>query len=153
MSPDDPLVGHFLGRSLVMRLATRSAQGNPSITPLWFVEHGGRLVATTAASTVAARNIAADPRVSVLLDGEAAGRPSVVLRLSATAEVHPGLAPAAVLARMATKYYLSPAGARSELTHARQWGLRLRYYAASEGVWLAIEPTGAELLRVPAASW
>ncbi len=152
MTPDDALVRHYVATSMVMRLATLSGRGHASLTPIWFVPHDGALVAATAATTLAARNIAADPRVSVLLDGEQAGRSELVVRLWATATVHAGMAPAAALARMAAKYYLSPAGARSELAHARQWPLRMRYYAQSEAVWLAVRPAEAELLRVPTAS-
>jgi F420H(2)-dependent biliverdin reductase len=149
MRPNDPLVGHYLASSLVMRLATASGPGNPSLTPIWFVTVDGQLVSSTAATTVAARNIAAEPRVTVLLDGEAAGRSELVMRLRGTAEVHPGLPPLGVLVRFAAKYYLSRGGLRSELSHVNRWKLRARYYAQSEAVWLTIEPTAAELVSVP----
>ena len=126
MRPDDPIVHHHLARSRVMRLATVSARGAPSLTPIWFVTVDGRLVVSTAAATVAARNVAADPRVTVLLDAETAGRSQVVLRLRGTAEVHHGLPPLGVLARFGARYYLSPGGLRCELTHARLWRLRTR---------------------------
>jgi hypothetical protein len=149
VSPDDPLVRHVVDRSDVMRLATISAHGHPSVTPLWFVVHEGAMIAGTAASTVAARNVAADPRVTVLVDGERAGRSTTIVRLRARAAVHPGLPPAAVMARLAAKYYLTPAAARSEARHVRQWTLRRRYYAQAEAVWISIEPASAELLPVP----
>lgn len=151
MRPDDPLVRHYLDQSMVMRLATISARGNASITPLWFVVEDGRLLASTAAATMAARNAEADARVTVLLDAEKAGRSELVLRLSGTAEVHHGLASARVLARFAAKYYLAPGGLRSEIAHARQWSRRARYYAQSDAVLLAIAPTDAELLPLPPA--
>lgn len=149
MRVDDPIVGHYLTHSLVMRLATLSAGGAASITPIWFVMANGTLVATTAASTVAARNMAADPRVSVLLDGEAAGRSDYLLRLRGTAEVHDGLPPVRALARLARKYYLAPGGLSSELAHANRWRLRMRYYSQAEAVWLAITPIAAELVIDP----
>jgi hypothetical protein len=151
MRPDDALVGHYLSSSYVMRLATASPRGSPSLTPIWFVATDGRLVASTSATAVAARNIAAEPRVTVLLDGERAGRSDLVLRLRGTAEVHPGLAPWGVLARFAPKYYLRPSVLRTELAHVRQWGLRRRYEAQADPVWIAIEPTAAELIPVPHA--
>jgi F420H(2)-dependent biliverdin reductase len=149
MRPNDPLVGHYLAHSLVMRLATVSAQGRPSLTPIWFVKLDGRLISSTAATTVAARNVAAEPRVTVLLDGETAGRSEFVLRLRATAVIHRGLPPLGVLARFGVKYYLSPRGLRSELSHTGRWRLRTRYYAQSDAVWLTVEPTAAELIPVP----
>jgi Pyridoxamine 5'-phosphate oxidase len=149
MRPNDPLVGHYVAHSLVMRLATVSAQGRPSLTPIWLVKLDGRLISSTAATTVAARNVAAELRVTVLLDGETAGRSEFVLRLRATAVIHRGLLPLGVLARFGVKYYLSPRGLRSELSHTGRWRLRTRYYAQSDAVWLTVEPTAAELIPVP----
>jgi hypothetical protein len=149
MRVDDALVRHYLDTSMVMRLATVSARGHASITPLWFVVDGGMLLAGTAAHTVAVRNVRADGRVSVLLDAERAGPSSMVLRLWGRATVQDRLPSPAVVARMAAKYYLTPRGARVELAHARQWALRLRYYRQADGVVLAVEPTSAELVDVP----
>jgi len=149
VTPDDPLVRHYLDQSMVMRLATISARGNASITPLWFVVEHGRVLASTSAATLAARNAEADARVTVLLDAEKAGHSEIVVRLSGTAEVHHGLPSAQVMARFAAKYYLAPGGLRSEIGHARQRPLRTRYYAQSDAVLLAIEPTEAELVPLP----
>jgi predicted pyridoxine 5'-phosphate oxidase superfamily flavin-nucleotide-binding protein len=149
MNANDPQVGHYLQRSLVMRLATVSAQGAPSLTPIWFVTADRSLVSTTAATTLAARNIAADPRVTILLNAERDGQSDYALSLRGIAEVHHGLPPARVMARFAAKYYLSRGGLLSELGHAKLWRLRWRYYAQSDPVWLAIEPKSAELTRVP----
>lgn len=151
MTPDDALVGHYLANSLVVRLATVSPRGAPSLTPIWFVPVDGRLVLATGAATLAARNAAADPRVTVLLDGEAAGRSELVLRLRGTAEVHRGAPPLRVLARVARKYYLSRGGLRTELRNAGLWRLRMRYYGQSEAAWITITPTDAELVAVPRA--
>jgi hypothetical protein len=147
---DDPLVTHVMRTSFVMRLATMSAAGRTSITPLWFVIDGGRLIAGTAASTVAVRNVRADPRVTVLLDGERSGRSDLVLRLRGAAETHDGMPAPSAIVRLATKYYLSPGGLACELRNSRRWRLRQRYYAQAQAVWISIEPTGAEFLTVPA---
>ncbi len=146
MKADDPLVAHVVRNSFVMRLATMSAAGHPSITPLWFVVDRGRLIAGTAASTVAVRNVRADPRVSVLLDGERYGQSDVVLRLRGVAEADDGLPPRSAMIRLAAKYYLSPGGLGCELHNSRRWRLRQRYYAQATAAWIAIEPTGAEFL-------
>lgn len=137
--------------SYVARLATVSATGAPALTPLWFVVDDDHLIMATAAATLAARNSAANRRVSVLLDAERAGPSTQVLRLAATARVHEGLAPWRMLARFARKYYVTPPALRHELANARRWRLRTRYYGQSDGVWLEIEPTRAELLRNPPA--
>lgn len=126
-----------------------SARGRPSLTPIWFVKLDGRLISSTAATTVAARNVAAEPRVTVFLDGETARQSEFVLRLRGTAVIHRGLPSLGVLARFGVKYYLAPRGLRSELSHTGRWRLRTRYYAQSDAVWLTVEPTAAELIPVP----
>jgi hypothetical protein len=82
---------------------------------------GRGLVASTAAGTVAARHATEDPRVSVLLDGERRGPPTVVLRLTV----------------------------RCEVQHLRLWRLRTDYYKQADAVWIEVRPTAAELLSVP----
>lgn len=148
MTPGDPVVRVFVERSLVARIATRSAKGWPALAPLWFVESGGRLWTTTGAATLAARNAAADPHVAVLLDAEAGGHSAHVLRLHGRAVVHRGLPPLRVLAEMARKYYVG--GFWSEIAHSAQWDLRRRYYAQSEAVSIEITPERGDLLRHPA---
>lgn len=146
---DDPLVRRFLARSHVMRLATMSAKGRPSLTPIWYVVWRGRLIASTAASSVAARNVRSDPRVTVLLDGEKEGRTDDLVRLRGAAEVYLRLPPFGVLWRVALKYYLSWGGLRSELGHATRWPLRARYYRQAQPAYIAITPISAELVLVP----
>jgi hypothetical protein len=152
VTPDDPIVRFFLEHSRVLRLATLSPAGRPALTPLWFVMEGGRLLATTGRATLAARNAAADPRVVLLLDAEAAGRSAHVLRLHGRATVHGALPSWRALARLAWRHYAAPPALRAELAHAGQWSLRRRYYAQSEGATITIEPDRAELLRRPDGS-
>ncbi len=147
MTPADPLVREYLATSFVARVATRSPAGVPAMTPLWFVAHRGLLYATTGWNTLAARNAAATGEVAILLDGEAVGTRSEVLRLRGRATVHPDLPSWRVLARIARKYYLG--GAASEIRNARRWGLRRRYYAQGRTAVIEIAPEGAELLRRP----
>lgn len=150
MTPEDPIVRAYLARSLVARIATRSEKGWPALAPLWFVAHEGRLYTTTGAATLAARNAAAHPAVSVLLDAEAGGAQAAhVLRLHGRARVRAGLPSWRILLEMARKYYLAPGAMRSEWAHAPQWDLRRRYYAQSEGVTIQITPERAELLARP----
>lgn len=149
MKPDDPIVRAFIERSLVARVATRSAKGWPALAPLWFAEDGGRLYSGTGAATLAARNAAANPDVSVLLDAEAAGISAHVLRLHGRATVRAGVPPWRVLLGLARKYYLSPGGLRCEIAHVGQWNLRRHYYAQAEGVTLEIALERGELLRRP----
>lgn len=149
MTPDDPIVRLFVERSLIARIATHSAKGWPALTPLWFIEHGGHLYATTGAGTLAASNAARDPAAAVLLDAEAGGASAHILRLYGRATVHRGLPSWRILASFARKYYLSPAGMRCEWANRSRWDLRRRYYAQSEPVVIEIVPERAELMRRP----
>lgn len=149
MSPDDPIVLGIQDHSYVARVATRSRNGLPALTPLWFVIEGGHFFMGTAQTALAARNVIASPEVAILLDGEAAGRSEYVLRVRGRARVHEGLPTWRVLTRMALKYYLAPAAARVELAHASQWRLRQRYYAQGRAAVIEVVPESAELLRRP----
>jgi len=149
VTPEDPIVRTFLERSLVARIATRSARGWPALAPLWFVEDGGRLYTTTGAATLAARNAAADAAVTVLLDAEAGGASAHVLRLRGRATVRAELPSWRIVLAFARKYYLAPGGLRSELAHAARWNLRRRYYAQGEPATIEIALERAELLRRP----
>ncbi|MEW6268053.1 MAG: pyridoxamine 5'-phosphate oxidase family protein [Thermodesulfobacteriota bacterium] len=139
----------FLAASMVARVATRSPRGRPFVTPLWFVASGGRLYLATGRGTRAARNASRDPHVVLLLDGELAKGARRVLRVRGTATVHDGMPPLHVLLLLARKYYLTIDALASELRHAAQWALRLRYYAQSTAAYLEIVPESAELLAAP----
>jgi len=70
MEVDDPVALDIVRRSMVARIATVSRGGRPSVTPIYFVPMGGRIWLATLDWTLAARNVNADPRVSVLVDTE-----------------------------------------------------------------------------------
>lgn len=105
----------------------------PFATPLWFAGHGGRLYLTTRGGSWAGRNIAGNPQVCLLFGGERGRGDRRRLQVEGTAVVRDGLPPARVLVRLVRRYYLAPRSARTELRHLRQWRLRRRYYAQSEG--------------------
>ena len=60
-----------LSGSRTAKLATVRKDGRPHVVPIWFVLDGDDLVFTTTASTLKARNMRRDPRVSVCIDDEA----------------------------------------------------------------------------------
>lgn len=70
-------------------LATTRADGRPHIKPIWFVAEGPasapRLIFNTGAESVAGRNLARDPRVSLSVDDQVAPYASVIV--SGTAEL------------------------------------------------------------------
>jgi predicted pyridoxine 5'-phosphate oxidase superfamily flavin-nucleotide-binding protein len=151
LSPDAPVVVDFLHGSMVALVATASAKGRPFMTPLWFVADAGTLYLTTGTATWAARNVARQPEVALLLTGEHLTRAGEALSLRGTATVHAGLPAWRVLLRIAAKYYVAPGGLVAELSNATKWGLRARYYAQVKGGagYLRVVPTGGEILRRP----
>lgn len=119
---------------------------------MWFVVVGDRLVLTTAAQSLTARNLRRDPRVTLIVDASrtAPGRLGTrSLRLTGTAEVVDGLPPWPVMIRLAAKYYLDPRCAVVEVRHFRRWRLRSRYYAAGQAVWISVKPVRAEIVPLP----
>jgi hypothetical protein len=96
------------------------------VTPLWFVVDGDMLHLTTGTATWAARNVARQPEVALLLTGERLTRPGEAVRLHGTATIQRGLPPWRVLLRIAAKYYAAPGGLAIELSNAAKWGLRAR---------------------------
>jgi hypothetical protein len=109
MKVDDPAVLDVLRRCMVARIATLSSNGRPSVNPLYFIYLNGHIWLGTADWTLAARNVKADPRVSVL------NTDLQVWRLNERLT--------------ACKYILTPGGLRNYLTHFRLL-LPMHYYHA-----------------------
>lgn len=131
MSLDDPAVAELLRRSKVARIATSSRTGRPSVNPLYVVVVDGELWLGTPDWTLAARNVAADARVSVLLQPDH-GRDRRVLQILGRATVNTD--PRVVRSyarRVARRYVLNPAGIANLLRNLRLLPLRKRYYAQS----------------------
>ena len=148
---DSPVVRKFLRDSLVAHVASRSAKGNPFVTPLWFTPHAGELWVTTGFDSRLGRNVAGQPEVTLLLWSEARPRPGEVLRLRARATRHHGLPPWTVLLRIAARYYLAPGALASELGNVTRWPLRARYYAQVGGGpgHVRLVPQDAEVVPAP----
>ncbi len=148
MSLEDSEVHEFLGRAMVVRVATLSSKGQPHITPLWFVWDRGRIYINLRAKSPAARNISANPAVVLLLDAE--GRlPDRVLRIRGRASVRrEGRIKRRAILRSALKYHLSLGGLRNLFRHLRTLPIRARYYAERGGEAAVVEvvPEAAEFL-------
>lgn len=143
-----PKLHAAVGKSRVAILASRSAKGTPFAVPLWFVSHRGHLYATTSASSWTVRNVIASPRVALLLGGEERGANDRLL-VRGLARASLGMPPAAVLARIAWRYYAQPRFAAVELAHIRQWPLRMRYYGQSRPAHIVVTPEAATECPVP----
>lgn len=132
MNVDDSTVLDILRRSMVARIATLSRNGRPNINPLYFVYPNGRIWLGTSDSTLAARNIRANPRVSILLEVERERPPHRVLRISGHARVRTNQQIVrALILRAALKYYLTPSGIVNTLAHVRQLSIMRTYHTQS----------------------
>jgi general stress protein 26 len=149
MKPEAPEVVAFMDRAMVARIASRSARGTPQIMPLWFVRAGGKLLMTNGETSPTVRNIAADPRVVVMLDaGQDNDR---CLRLAGTARFRSERSMLArTVLRELLKYHLAPAALWSAARHPRQIASMLRYYIERrDGGVIEVWPSDAEFLALP----
>ncbi len=152
MKADDPTVREILSRSMVVCVATLSHHGRPSIHPIYFTLNNGKIWIGTADWTIAARNVKANPQVSLLFNVEQAPEDRRVLRVTGKANIRtdPEIKHAYSLG-VARKYIFTPKALSNWLTHLRQLWLR-RYYTAQsreKGQMCVIEvtPTQYELLK------
>ncbi len=130
MNVDDPAVLNVIRRSMVARIATLSVNGRPSINPLYFVYVNGHIWLGTVDWTLAARNVKANPRVSVLFNIERDRSDQRVLRIGGQASVNIDRAVQRTYElRVARKYVLTPRGIFNYLINFRL--LRpMHYYPA-----------------------
>lgn len=132
MKADDPATRSILRRCMVARLATLSRNGRPGITPLYFVCQKGHIWLGTPDWTLAARNVQANPRVSVLFEVERNPGERRVVRISGQARVRTDQwALLSYNLRVAWKYVLRPDAIRDTLAHRRLLPIRRRYRAQS----------------------
>lgn len=60
----------LLSGTRTAKVATVRTDGRPHVAPVWFVLDGDSIIFTTWHTTVKARNIRRDPRVSICVDDE-----------------------------------------------------------------------------------
>jgi general stress protein 26 len=132
MKADYPAVLDVMRRSMVARIATLSHNGRPSVNPLYFVYLNGHIWLGTDDWTLAARNVKADSRVSVLFEVEQDRSSHRVLRISGRASVRTvKKAQRSYNLRIERKYVLTPGGIRHYLAHLRQLPAMHTYHAQS----------------------
>lgn len=101
-----PWVQELLAKPVLARLGTANPQNNqPHVTPVWFEWDGEYLLISAFISTRKAREAAANPRLSVLIDVE---DPTQAVLLEGKAEV---LQDPAVVAPLSTSIYTRYLGA------------------------------------------
>lgn len=132
MAPLDRAQLEFARKGMVSRIATLSASGRPSITPLYFTVVDGHLWLGTADWTLAARDAAADPRVVILLQHEKTPSDRRVLRVTGRAVLHTDRDAIWIYnLRVWLKYSVSPGGLLNNLVNLRLARLMRQYHQQS----------------------
>jgi len=68
-----------LGRDMVAWLTSVTPDGQPQTFPVWFLWEGGEIIVYSSKSAKRNANVAANPRVSVHLEGNADGADLVIV--------------------------------------------------------------------------
>ena len=153
MNPDDPAVVDILRRAMVARIATVSRSGRPHINPLYFVRENGKIYLGTVDRTLAALNVKANPRVTILFDVESEPNDRRVLTIHGAAIVRTDSRLCRwYVVRDYRKYILSRPGFLNALAHIRLLPLVRRFVTSGEKgaeCVLEVRPERAELLTAP----
>ena len=120
----DPRVRDALRRATIARIATVSRGGWPLIMPLYFVVLDGCIYMNNAATSPTVKNIAAHPRVLVVLRT----RTGEVVRVRGTARfLRDETTPRRVTRAIAAKYVLRPRALWFWLRNIGRMSMRFRY--------------------------
>jgi PPOX class probable F420-dependent enzyme len=97
-----PEVAARLGDATVIWLTTVSPQGQPQASPVWFLWQDGRFLVYSLAESPRVRNLRANPRVALNLDGD--GRGGAVVTIEGTADLQPDGPPSTEVPAYLDKY-------------------------------------------------
>jgi general stress protein 26 len=153
MKPDDPAVEDILRRAMVARIATVSRNGRPHVNPLYFICGNEKIYLGTTDRTLAALNVKANPRVTILFNIEREPNDRRVLRIygSGIVRTDSRLCRWYVL-RDLRKYIVNRRGLGNTLAHARLLPVVARFVSSGEkgkACVLEVRPEEAELLTAP----
>lgn len=91
-----------LNADLIAWLTTVQPNGQPDTVPVWFLWQDGRILVYSRPNRRKLRNIARNPRVSLVLDGSDSGHD--VVRIEGTAQVVEAQPPASEVKEYVEKY-------------------------------------------------
>jgi general stress protein 26 len=153
MNPNDPAVVHILRRAMVARIATVSRNGRPHVNPLYFVCGSGKIYLGTTDRTLAALNVKANQRVTIMFNIESEPNDRRVLRIHGGAVVRTDARLCRwYIRRDLRKYIFSRRGFGNALAHARLLPLVRRFVSSGEKgqeCVLEVRPEEAEFLTAP----
>ena len=148
----DPPVQHLLERAMVARLATASRSGRPHVNPNYFVVDGSRVWLGTTTGTLAARNVAANPSIQLLLEDEQNPTDARLVRITGTATIRtePDLLED-YKRRDARKYFRSWRGLLMSLRNLHRLFLTSKYLSTTDPAIrhcvIEVEPARIEILE------
>ena len=105
LDPSTPAGARALARlaeERIIWLTTVTSAGQPQTSPVWFLYADGEFLVYSLPGTARTRNLAANPRVSLHLDGN--GRGGDIVSIEAEARVDPGTAPSTEVAPYQERY-------------------------------------------------
>ncbi len=102
MYDDRPDVRRRLEDAVVIWLTTVSPAGQPQSSPVWFLTEGDEFLVYSQPHAPRLRNIAANPRVSLNLDGD--GRGGDIVTMEGVARVDGAAPPSDRIPEYAAKY-------------------------------------------------
>jgi general stress protein 26 len=150
MNPDDPAVVDILRHAMVARIATVSRNGRPHVNPLYFVRGNGKIYLGTTDRTLAALNVKADPRVTILFNVEREPNDLRVIRIRGDAIVRTDSRLCRwYVVRDLRKYIINRRGLANAIPHARLLPILRRFVTSGEkgkACVLEVRPAEAELL-------
>jgi general stress protein 26 len=153
MKPDDPAVVGILRRAMVARIATVSRNGRPHVNPLYFISGNGKMYLGTTDRTLAALNVKANPRVTIMFNIESEPNDRRVLRIRGGAIVRTDSKLCRwYVVRDLRKYIFSRRGFVNALAHARLLPSVRRFVSSGEKgqeCVLEVRPEEAEFLTAP----
>jgi PPOX class probable F420-dependent enzyme len=104
----NPRAEQRLHDELIIWLTTVSPAGQPQTSAVWFLWDGEEILMYSLAGTPRTRNIEANPRVSLNLDGD--GQGGSVVSIEGRARLDPEAPPSTEVAAYAAKYRAKIAG-------------------------------------------
>jgi len=101
--PSDPLIQEVLNRRTIACLATHNDDGSIHLTSVWFLYENGHIYVGTQSESRKARNLAARPKASLLVDVREPGTERGVMVAGTGALLH-GARATEMLARIQRRY-------------------------------------------------
>jgi general stress protein 26 len=148
MSPDDPAVADIVRRAMVARIATLSRNGRVHINPLYFIYKDRHIYLGTSDRTLAAWNVRANSRVTILFNVERKPEDSRVVRIRGHATLRTDRDLHQTYVRgVVKKYFMNWGGLWNTIAHAGLLRVMHRYHTSGykgEGCVLEVVPDDAE---------